>query len=283
MFNYRLRPGALSRGIEAMWRAGQRVLHRAGEHPAADPDLVERALRHWTVRHLARAGASAPDSHPDLIPCLLADLDARGGRALSPDDSGTLLGALRHALMFEHAVGPDDASVHAPIWRERIKRSLALWPESLATLEALSFASPTMLADTLAELLRPAGRIRARSTGAIGSGRLSHLRPVLAGMGQNGRDLASALRARRIAFDWLDDNPAATCPVAGARRIDLAQIGPMHLVVVTPTNAAPIAERVRRTPALAMLPEEILAEASAPANAPDSGVAAAVEPRRRVA
>ncbi|MCB9841200.1 MAG: glycosyltransferase [Phycisphaeraceae bacterium] len=284
LFNYRLRPGALSRAIDAMWQTGRRVLHRAGRLPEADPILVERALRHWTIRHLARAAAAPPDTARPLIPSLLSDLDDRGGRAISAGETHTLHGALRHALMFEHAVGPDEASARAAIWREEIRRSLAAWPESAGAIDSLSLTSPATLARALGELL---GERTRRDNAPEGErkrpGRLSHLRLVLAGMGQNGRDLADALRARRVAFDWFDDHPSATCPVPGARRLRLDQIGAMHLVVPTPTSAAAIGARLRRTPALVMLPDEALNAAAPRASAIIEAARPESAPRRRVA
>ncbi|MEZ6233954.1 MAG: glycosyltransferase [Phycisphaerales bacterium] len=283
LFNYRLRSAALSRGIEAMWQTGRRVLHRAGRLPDADPILVERALRHWTIRHLARAAAAPSEVARRLLPGLLDDLDDHGRRTLGPDDIRVFHGALRHAMLFEHAVGPDRASHRAADWCEAARRNLAAWPECAPALDSFSLTSPVMLADALAELLRSAKTAAAKGGIGAATGRLAHLRPVLAGMGQNGRDLAAALRARRVAFDWFDDHPSAACPVAGARRVELDAIGAMHLVVVTPTNAASLAQRLRTSPALVMLPEEVLSAAAPPASVSIEAASSGHASRRLVA
>lgn len=247
LFNYRVRPGSLSRGVERMWREGQRVIGRAPISGAGAARVVEEAQRHWTVRHLARAATAAPE----LVGPMLADLETRGGRELGASDRAALLGSLRHALLLEHGVGPGRAIEHESAWREMALMRLADWPESHAAIGALAFSSWEGVADRLSRLLARGGAERA-------PGRLAHLRPVVAGMGRNGRALAGALARRGIAFDWLDEDPSAACPLAGSRRLALSQVAPRHLLIVTPVAGDALAARLRETRGLVLLPRDLL-------------------------
>jgi hypothetical protein len=174
---------------------------------------------------------------------MLDDLRARGGVRLAEGDTAAFLGSLRHAFMLEHAAGPGVAMGREAAWKLRAQAALAQWPEGVAAVDSLSFTSWEGVADRLARLLGRDGR---------------GLRPVVAGMGRNGRALAMAMAGRSIPFEWLDEDEAAACPALGARRVDVEQVGPGHLVIVTPASADGLAERLRESRALVMRPWELV-------------------------
>jgi len=240
LFNYRISAGAMSGGVESMWRGGQGVI--AGARGYED-GVRERAQRHWTVRHLARAAAGSAG----LVEVLLRDLDGRGGRGLDVGDRAAFVGALAHGFMMEHAVGPGAAVEREAEWRRAARRALAGWEESHGAIESLAFGSSEAVAEGLARMV--GGR------GVREGGR----RLVVAGMGRNGRGLARALVARGVGFEWYDDAPdGGPCPVPGAGRIALSGIGGEHLVVVTPASGEELRRRMEGTGAAVVLASAVL-------------------------
>lgn len=246
LFNYRIRPGSLSRDVERMWLVGRRIIERAPlEHPERS-ELRASAMRRWTVRHIARAAVA----RPDLIPAMLADLDRLGGRTLADADRAALVGSLRHAFLLEHAAGPARAAAFQHEWRALARHAMAPWPDAAEAIDSLTFDCWQAVARRLADLLAR------RRPGA------TPLRPVIAGMGRNGRALAAALRQRHIPFDCYDDHPGADPALLGgprpARRLTLGRLGERHVVIVTPADPGDMAERLRATRALVLTPAQLV-------------------------
>jgi hypothetical protein len=245
LFDYRMRSGSMSRNVGGMWRSGLSLIASA---PVA-PGLRLAAQRRWTIRSLARASAGR-GVDAGVIAAMLEDLDARGGRAMGDEDRAAFTGALRHGCMVEHATGPAGAMEAGDRWRSDARSVLAAWGECVGAIESVSFDSWVGVAERLGKLLRREGRGE--------RGRLAHLRPVVAGMGRNGRALAAAVGARGIAFDWLDEDESAVCAVRGARRVGIGQVAPRHLVIVTPAAAEGLVARLRETRALVMRPGDLV-------------------------
>lgn len=244
LFNYRLRAGSLSKRVGTMWRVGQRVIERASAAREVSEGERVRVQRHWTLRHLARAAVA----EPGLAGEMLVDLDSRGGRGMDEGDVAAFVGSLRHAFMLEHAEGPARAGEFEREWKQLAMEALGDWSEARGAVESLAFGCWERVAERLEHLV------------ARGGGREGAWRPVVAGMGRNGRALARALAARSIGFDWYDEAPdAAVCPVAGAARVGLGQVSGRHVVVVTPALATEMTRRLRATGAVVMMPGEVVA------------------------
>ncbi len=227
LFWCRQAPGSLSRGLERMWRTGRLVLERHGSAPAA--------LRRWSLRLLARAVAAGDTV---LIPAVIQETGP-----LTPDDAGTLVGALREAFCRENRIGPEDARAHQQVWRDQI---ISLLPDAVF-----------------------AGQIAARTDwetdrwGTIARAAAARLGPedtlVVYGAGLNGRAVLAALDTLGVSGAVIDDHPAASITTA---RLSLNQLTRRHLVLVTPEERHAILARLRAAGVeRILLPEELLRDA----------------------
>jgi len=224
LFTYRLRPDSRTTGLRAMWIDGLKLIDCY--HPA--PRAAGPAQRRWTLRSLARA--IIRDEHA-LAGEMLAGL---GG--LGPADEGVFAGALRWSLR-----------------REVVAGALAdPGPAGLAALLA-SVVAPERAGDLAARVADPA-----RYWARVARGAAASLEPgrtlVLFGMGRNGRELAAQLKAVGITHSVVDElSPDPGC----GPRLNVADLGPAHAVVVTPDDRAGLMDRLNRTSAQIWLPEQL--------------------------
>ncbi|MCB9845777.1 MAG: glycosyltransferase [Phycisphaeraceae bacterium] len=215
LFGYRLRPGSMSTSIAQMGEVGERVIASAPVEEALKPG----AIRRWRLRTLARAMATGDK---ELCAPLIAALKPIGG-----GDADTLAGALRHALCRADCVGPKEAPSRAQPWRERVAAAAlgAPWAAD-AVGRAFGRRSPSALLDP--DLLAECADAP---------------RVVVYGVGRNGRALMGELRSMPgdTPVAWMDDSPAAR---AVGLRIDLDDLAPGDLVVVTPDDHAAMLARL---------------------------------------
>jgi hypothetical protein len=209
----------------------------------APPALKMRAMRRWTIRHIARAVARGD------VPLTRA-LAVAVQRPLAGDDLDLLAGSLRWALCQEHRVGPARATPEQQHeWLEKVRPALAEVPGAGGTLSRLGFATDRWAAAARGLL----ARIESGGTG------------VMYGVGRNGRELVAAIE-RVLAEDlssaerlglmrghiprlaWVDDDEAAQAPVVLGRslpRLRADALSPRHVVLVTPDQAGGIVRRLR--------------------------------------
>lgn len=234
LFTYRLRPDSRTTGLRAMWRDGLKVIH--GHHPARS--AIGPAQRRWTLRSLARALVR---KDRDLAADMLMEL----GPLTAPDE-GVLAGALRWSLRREAVSGAVADS--GPAGLVRILECII--PADRARALAAQVDSPAAywarVARAAADRLRPGRTL------------------VLYGLGRNGRELSARLAALGVVHSVVDDHSPET---GRLQRLAVSDLGPGHVVIVTPDERAGILARLRGSAAQVWLPEDLTKD-------PGEGIAA---------
>lgn len=226
LFSYRLRPQSRTTALCSVWRDGLNLI--AAHHP--DVLVRDSALRRWTVRNLARAGA-AGDRH--LCDRIFEHLDT-----LTAFDVDTLAGSLRWSMRRMLVAGEREAQTRDS-WHSEILTALQYDP--LAQ-EAVRRA---MCPDWGQVAVAAAARVRPDQT------------LVIYGLGRNGRDLLQALRPCRVSLAVIDDSPATG---ADLPRLTVPDLTPKHIVLVTPDARGPILLNLRQgRQSQVLLPEQLVA------------------------
>ncbi len=225
LFAYRLRKGSLSCDLERMWRFGLRVIDGA----PVDARLKPGARRRWSLRHVARAAARGDR---DLAQGWLDELGP-----IDESDAGVLAGAIRWACGQQDQRNPEEADGASwAAWRARVAHALE---------------GRACLAPVMARLAGGAGRFD-RAARALIDRVEGGDTVVVYGVGRNGRDLLAAIERwnPRLTMAWMDDHPGASGPTLGGRalpRLARQDLGPGHLVVVTPEQGEAIGQGLRRS------------------------------------
>lgn len=226
LYKYRSSPVSRSTTWEPLWQAGRDILTR---WETANTPLFQRE---WSIRTLARATTGGRLA---LARKILATLGELGS-----DDLPCFSGALRWTLR-----------------RERLANGHTLGHGPAEMLDAALGVLAFLGVDSslLAQL-----RIRS-SVCDWGAFALSVARRlakgeemVVFGFGRNGAEAGRALSLARIPFSVIDDRPDAA---PGLDRIRLADLGPHHVVLVTPDQRDEIVCRLQAVHARIVTPESL--------------------------
>ncbi len=222
LYSYRLSPESRTTALCEIWRDGMNLIARHA--PDATPPI-----RRWTLRNLARA-AAAGDRR--LCTRMFEHLDA-----LTPADTQVLTGALRWSMRRMTVAGESHPARDA--WHASI---LNLLGSSVIAADALRCAAHpdwNQIAQAAAARIRPDQTL------------------VIYGLGRNGRDLLKALEPKRLTLAIIDDG-AVTTP--GLPRLTIPDLGPKHVVLVTPDDRAAILKGLGNGgQAQILLPEQLVA------------------------
>ncbi len=206
LFAYRLRTGSMSTDLRQMHETGLRLIERYDE---ASGSTHAARRRRWCLRSLGRALAYGDAE-------LAGELRRELGR-LVEDDLPVLASSMRESIARVETMPPDR------VCPDRIER---------AAEDGLAHLAPTLAALACGQSITKVADLLAGETHRI----------VLAGMGRNGRRLASALDARGRAYVWLDDAPEAHWH---ATRIGRQDVEEEDLIVVTPDDPGALASGLR--------------------------------------
>lgn len=222
LYSYRLTPESRTTALCEVWRDGMNLIARHAPEPTP-------AIRRWTLRNLARA-AAAGDRR--LCTRMFEHLDT-----LSPADTQVLAGALRWSMRRMTVAGEVHPAPDA-------------WHASMLRLLGSS--------DVAAEALGRAGHPDWNQIAQAAAARVGPDQTlVIYGLGRNGRDLLKALEPKRLALAVIDDGPATT---PGLPRLTIPDLGPKHIVLVTPDDRAAILKGLGQgRQAQILLPEHLVA------------------------
>lgn len=227
VYSYRLRPESRTTALTDVWRDGLNLIARS----IVDPPSRELALRRWSLRCLAR-GASAGGF--SFCRQLFEHLDP-----LTQLDADTLTGALRWSLR------------RAAVARE----PLSLAPRETWHFQVLScMGTSDLVRDCLRRAITP-------DWAQVAAAAAARVRPdqtlVIYGVGRNGREVLDALSDSPIPLAIIDDSAAA---IPNVPRVKLGDLGPRHIVLVTPDDRTSILAKLGQShPAQILLPEQLVA------------------------
>jgi hypothetical protein len=230
LFTYRLRPASRTTGLRGLWADGLALItsHTRDPGPA----------RRWTLRSLARAAVMDDRT-------LAADCIAHLG-GLAPAHADTLAGALRFAVRRSETACEPGVPATREDWSRRLTAVLG---------------GSAIAADAVARSLLP--RRRWNDVAAAAAARLQPGQTLaIYGLGRNGREVLDALPADAVPYVCVDDaDPPPSCPARAAHRmIRSDDLGPNHVVLVTPDDRAAILRRLGHRPVAAiLLPEDLAA------------------------
>lgn len=224
LYRYRLRPDSRSTACEPLWRAGSRIIARWCD------DDKEIAEREWSLRMLARSVC--------------------GGR----------LKSARTIMQTIGEVGATDLSCLAGALRWNIRRARIANDGRIALDESLdaglAMLSLLGVASDHVERLRRTSAIA--NWGELALSVVRRLSPtdeiVLFGLGRNGREAAQALTRARIRFSVIDDREDVGRDLP---RLRLADLGPHHVVLVTPDDREGILMRLAAVRARIVCPDGV--------------------------
>jgi len=224
LYSYRLTPQSRTTALCEIWRDGLNLIAR---HSPDSPS----ALRGWTLRNLARA-ASAGDRR--LCTRMFEHLDA-----LNPADIDLLAGALRWSMRRMTVAGETPTLQTRTAWEASILDLLGSSTHAAAALQRASLPDWNRIAEAAAARVGPDQTL------------------VIYGLGRNGRDLLKALQPRHLSIAIIDDGAAAN---PGLPRLTIPDLGPKHIVLVTPDDRAAILKGLNRgRQAQILLPEQLVA------------------------
>ncbi len=227
LFSYRLGPQSRTTALHDIWRDGLNLI--AAGH--ANPRAAERALRRWTVRNLARAGAAC-DSR--LCARMFEHLDT-----LTAFDVQALAGALRWAFRRMTVAGEPQATQPRESWCASILHCLGDSELASDALRRASCPDWNQIATAAAARLSPSQTL------------------VIYGLGRNGRDLLSVLQPTGVPLAVIDDGPALP---GNLPRLTVPDLTPDHIVLVTPDDRGAILTSLRGgKQAQVLLPEQLVA------------------------
>ncbi|HZW09164.1 MAG TPA: glycosyltransferase [Phycisphaerales bacterium] len=215
LFQYRLRAGSLSDGLDRMWRVGLEVIAR---HARGGVER-DRCTRRWHVRAAARAVAAG--SHADLAAAMACVGE------LCEEDLPTLVGTLRWALARSEFVGPPSWAARMPAWTDRTRAMLDGYPFGRRAAERLANGPHRWR-----ELVE-------RARGMLSPGQAL----VVYGFGRNGREALRAAAEAGLRVAVIDDDPRAIGKVPA---ITLDDLTPDHVVLVTPEDRTGIMAKLER-------------------------------------
>lgn len=226
LYKYRTRPFSRSTSWEPLWRAGLDLLNR-WQH-------AQGALFHreWSIRTLARAAVGGRLALARTVFATLGNLEYK--------DLPCLSGALRWTLRRERlaseigiTLGNDDV-LEAAIG---VLTFLGVEPSIVSTLRSRAAVSDWgVFALSVARRLAQGEEI------------------VVFGFGRNGSEAGRALSRAKVPFTVIDDRPDVA---EGLTRIRLADLGPHHVVLVTPDDRDGIVRRLHAVQARFVTPETL--------------------------
>ncbi|MBX3381525.1 MAG: glycosyltransferase [Phycisphaeraceae bacterium] len=224
LYRYRLRPDSRSTAYEPLWRAGLEIIERwCGDDKAI-------AEREWSLRMLARSATGGRLASARNILRTIGSVEAADLSCLA----GALRWNIRRARIASDGVSAVDETLDA----------------SLALLSLLGVAGERV------EHLRRTSAIF--NWGELALSVARRLGPtdeiVLFGLGRNGREAAQALTRARIQFCVIDDRENAA---QGLTRLRLSDLGPHHVVLVTPDDREGILMRLAAVRARTVCPEYV--------------------------
>lgn len=215
LYMYRLRKESRSVEWEPLWLAGAAIIHKwAGPAERA-------AQREWSLRMLARASISG---RLTLSRSILASLGT-----LVAEDIPCLAGSVRWTLRRAHAA------------RTTVFETVDSLDSALNMLTLLGVDHS--LVSQLHRLCRVVDWADFALRIASNLGTKDVL--VLYGYGRNGREASEALQSAGVNFAVMDDRPDAA---PGFRCIGLEDLGPEHVILITPDDQRGIRARLNGLP-----------------------------------
>lgn len=233
LFSYRLLPASRTTDLRPLWKDGLELIQRF--HPSARGG--DDASRRWSLRALARAAVAGREALCTEILALLGPL--------APADADVLAGAIRWSVRRLQTSRDPAAGGEFLGWRGAVARRMGASPVAIEAAQR-GFDSS-----------RDWSSIAVRCVGLVKPGQTL----VIYGMGRNGREVVRAMPRNRVPVAFVDDRPWVECDLP---RIALADLGPQHVVLVTPDARTHILAVLGRTRAGAvLLPERIVTSSAA--------------------
>ncbi|MCE7974111.1 MAG: glycosyltransferase [Leptolyngbya sp. PLA1] len=233
LYSYRLLPASRTTDLRPLWKDGLELIQRF--HPSARGG--DDASRRWSLRSLARAAVAGREA-------LCTEILAMVG-PLAPADADVLAGAIRWSVRRLQTSRDPAAAGEFLGWRGAVARRLGASPVAIEAAQR-GFDSS-----------RDWSSIALRSVGLVKPGQTL----VIYGMGRNGREVLRALPRDRVPLAFVDDRHGVECDLP---RVAPADLGPQHVVLVTPDARSHILAVLARTRAgSVLLPERVVAAAAA--------------------
>lgn len=233
LYSYRLLPASRTTELRPLWRDGLELIQRF--HPSARGG--DDACRRWSLRSLARAAVAGREALCTEILSLLGPL--------APADADVLAGAIRWSVRRLRTSKDPTAAGEFLGWRGAVARRMGASPVAIEASQR-GFDSS-----------RDWGSIAVRCVGLVKPGQTL----VIYGMGRNGREVLRSIPRDRVPLAFVDDRPSVECNLP---RVALADLGPQHVVLVTPDARTHILAVLGRTRAgSVLLPERVLTSVAA--------------------